>query len=137
MEYKLKFQLPYIDCTNYKEKDLLSFINLVNGSRVGNLLCKYRYGTITYDQEDKQKFYPIVNELDNFSRSKTNCIIFDIREGNCNKYNKLFLYQSILKDSGFYGFVAYNTETNKMLHIYNIDLNYTQLFDSIQRIFAK
>lgn len=134
MEYKLKFQLPYIDCTNYKEKDLLSFIKLINGSRVGQLLCGYKYGTITYDQEDKQKFYPIANELDNFSRSKTNCVIFNIKEGN---YNKLILYQSILKDSGFYGFVVYNTETNKMLHIYNIDLDYTQLLGTIQRILQK
>ena len=94
MEYFLKFNMPYITCDNYKEKELLNFIGIVNGSRVGLLLNGYSYANIRFSEEDKKHENPIITELDSFSRSKTNCIIFNIEN---NKYDKMnMIIQNLL-----------------------------------------
>ena len=134
MEYKLSFNMPYINCDNYKEKELINFIGIINGSRTGLLLNGYKYANIRFDDEDKKHEYPIITELDSFSRSKTNCIIFNSNEG---RYNKLFIYQSLNKDNPYYGILAYNTDTGKNVHIYNIEYDHSKLIIYIFRLLSK
>jgi len=134
-EYKLKFSLPYITCDNFKEKELINFIGIINGSIIGQYFNGSNYAHIDFDKTDKQKINPIVSVFDSFYRSKTNCIILNLKDNVY--YNKIFIYQTLFKNSGFYGIVAYNTETNKNLHIYNIDLNYTSLIINLDRIISK
>ena len=124
MEYFLKFNMPYITCDNYKEKELLNFIGIVNGSRVGLLLNGYSYANIRFSEEDKKHENPIITELDSFSRSKTNCIIFNIEN---NKYDKIFIYQTLNKENPYYGILAFSTETQKLTHIYNIEYDHSKL----------
>ena len=68
MEYTLKFEMPYINCDNYKEKDLLNLIELITNSRINDLICNHSYGNIKFSDDDKQHNYPNVTELDNFVR---------------------------------------------------------------------
>lgn len=121
MEYKLKFMMPYINCDNFKEKDLNNLLGVINGTRIRDLIKGYKYGNIKFDEEDKQKFYPIVNELENFTRSKTNCIIFDV---DSKKFEKLFLYQTLNRENPYYGIVGLKHD-GKSVHIYFIDLEYS------------
>ena len=76
--YNLKFFYCYIDCNNFKEKELLIFRNIVSNARLGNDIKFSSYGTITFNHEDTKHEYPILTELSSFSRGKTNAIIFDM-----------------------------------------------------------
>ena len=76
--YTLKFNFNYINCSKFKEKELLILRNIVSGSRIGENFYFYKYANISFDESDKKHEYPIVSELDNFGRSKTNGIIFKI-----------------------------------------------------------
>lgn len=127
--------MPYINCDNYKEKELMHFIGIISGSRTGLLLNGYSFGNIIFNEEDKKHEFPIIMELDSFSRSKTNCLIYNIK--NDNKYNKLFIYQTLNKDNPYYGILVYNTETGKSVHIYNIEYDYTKLIIYMFRLLSK
>ena len=131
MEYTLKFEMPYINCDNYKEKDLYNLMGVITGTRIGEYIEKYTYGNIRFADSDKQKKYPIVSELENFTRSKTNCIIFDVK-GN-NKYQKLFVYQTLNRENPYYGIVGLKDD-NTTIHIYFIDLDYSTLVINMFRI---
>lgn len=135
MEYKLKFNMPYINCDNYKEKELLNFIGIINGSRVGLLLTGYKYANLKFDDKDNKHEYPIITELDSFSRSKTNCIIFNISKNN--KYDKIFIYQTLNKENPYYGILAFNEETQKCTHIYNIEYDHSKIIIYMFRMLSK
>lgn len=134
MEYTLKFEMPYINCDNYKEKDLLNLIGVITGTRINETIDKYTYGNIKFSEDDKQHKYPIVNELDGFHRSKTNCIIFDIDPKYQKKYKKLFVYQSLNKENQYYGIVGMKSENNNFVHVYFINLDYSVLVMNMHRM---
>lgn len=126
MEYNnLKFSMPYINCTPLKEKETLVIRNIIAGARLGEMVRFWNYGNISFDEEDKQHWNPIIKELDIFVRSKTNCMIFDIVSKN--KYNKAILYCTLYPNDGFYGLLLYNTNTGKYSHICNINLLLTNM----------
>lgn len=133
--YKLKFNWCYIDCNNFKEKELILLRNTIACTRISNDITFYKYANISFDENDKKHETPIVTEFDNFTRSKTNAIIFDMKntEKNPGKFNKCIIYQHIMKNDGFYGFVFYNTETGRYNHIYNITNDRNELLVNIWR----
>jgi len=134
MEYTLKFEMPYINCDNYKEKDLINLLGVVSGTRIGEFVDHYTYGTIKFADNDKQHKYPIVTELDNFARSKTNCIIFDVKDKYNKKYDKLFVYQTLNRENPYYGIVGTKEENNKSVHIYFLELDYSVLVINMFRM---
>lgn len=136
MEYTdFKFAIPYINCSNFKEKDTLVLRNIIKGARIGDMLKFASYGNITFSEEDVPHWNPVITELDSFTRSKTNCMIFDI-DSNC-QYNKMFLYHTILPQHGFYGLLLYNSNINKFLHIYNIGYDINNLVIKMFKIINK
>jgi len=134
MEYTLKFEMPYINCDNFKEKDLINLLGVFTGTRINDMISKYTYGNIKFSDSDKQHKYPIVNELDNFTRSKTNCIIFDMAEKYNHKYQKLFVYQSLNRENSYYGIVGLKQDGQPTPHIYFLDLDYSVLIINMCRM---
>ena len=134
MEYTLKFEMPYLNCDNFKEKDLYNLMGVITGTRIGEYIEKYTYSNIRFVDSDKQKKYPIVSELENFTRSKTNCIIFDIKENNTNnKYKKLFVYQTLNRENPYYGIVGLKHD-DTTVHIYFLDFDYSSLVINMFRM---
>lgn len=132
---ELKFEMPYIDCLNFKEKELQTIINIISGSRVGQLISFNGYYNISFNEEDKQHWKPILSNLESFSRSKTNCFSYNILNGN--KYDKVFIYQTGGKEGGFYGFLFLNSIENKSLHLYNLKYDYTSLIVYLNQMVQK
>lgn len=130
--YSAKFEMPYISCVNFKEKESIILSNIIKGSRLGELVNFDGYANISFDEEDKNHWHPQIKPIESFTRNKSNSLVFGIK-GN-NKYNKIFVYQTSLKETRFYGFIFYNTETNKCLHIYNVEYDHTKLIIGMFRI---
>lgn len=137
--YKLKFSFCYIECSNFKEKELIIFKNIISNSRLGRNVIFNCYANITFDSDDKKHEYPIINELETFARSKTNGIIFDIPVGDYNDgtFEKVLLYQTTKyqtsnKNTGCYGLLFFNRETNLNSHVYNIDYDINDLIQHLQ-----
>ena len=52
MEYTdLKFSMPHINCTNFKEKDTLVIRNIIKGARLGDMISFSNYGNISFSNE--------------------------------------------------------------------------------------
>jgi len=134
MEYTLKFEMPYINCDNYKEKDLINLFGVITGTRINDMINHYTYGNIKFCDNDIQHKYPIVTELDNFTRSKTNCIIFDINEKYNHKYRKLFIYQTLNRENPYYGIVGLKSDGETLVHTYFINLDYSVLVINMSRM---
>jgi len=132
MEYTdLKFSMPYINCSNFKEKDTLIIRNIIAGARLGNMIAFSNYGNISFKDEDKLHWNPIVIDLNTFIRSKTNCLIFNIYSKNV--YNKAILYYSTMTNDSYYGLLLYNTETHKYSHIHNINSELTNMLITVYK----
>lgn len=129
---QIKFDHQFIRCDNFKSKHTPIILNTIGGSRLNRLIKFSRYANISYDADDIPKIKPIVNELDQFNRMKTNCLVYDVIFENSH-FNKLFIYQSINArgNGGFYGYVLYNEETGKQWHKYFIDKTEDELCRSI------
>lgn len=133
--YELKFDWFYIDCANFKERELLLLRNTIAKARLGHDLSFYKYATITFSQEDIKHETPIINELESFGRGKTNAIIFNMANTNINnnKFNKCLVYQTIYKTDAYYGYIFYHTETQRYIHIYNVNHDICELIIHIGR----
>ena len=129
--YELKFEMPYIDCGILKEKEILNILNIISGSRLGQNVSFSGYYNVCFNEEDKQHWKPIFTFLDGFSRSKTNSFCLNIL--NNSRFDKVFVFYNGVKDSLYYGLVFLNSETNKSLHLYNLDYDYTNLIVNISR----
>ena len=127
-----KFEMPYINGANFKEKEILNIANIINGSRIGENVYFCGYGNMSFSDEDNKHWYPRITKLDGFIRNKTNLMILNIKSNN--KYNYIFIYQTTTKDSGFYGILMYNSETNDSLHIYNVEYDWSRLVIVLSRI---
>lgn len=119
--YKLDFKICYLECSNFKEKELLYIRNLISTIRLGHQLSFNCYATITFNDDDKKHVNPNVTELSNYGRGKTNGIVFTINNDvdDLCTYNKLLIYKTQYSNSGspYYGYVLYNEDKN--LHIYS------------------
>lgn len=122
-DYKLEFILCYLNADNFKEKSARNLMNVIGGSRMMNFMTFDSFGHIDFAEDDSTHSHPLVSKLDKFSRSKTNCLIYDLKENIYNRaeYDKCFIYRSNGYREPSFGFVFLNTETNKCKHIFNID----------------
>lgn len=122
-DYKLEFILCYLSTDNFKEKSARNLMNVIGGSRMMNFMTFDSFGHIDFAEDDNTHSHPLVSKLDKFSRSKTNCLIYDLKENIYNRaeYDKCFIYRSNGYREPSLGFVFLNTETNKCKHIFNID----------------
>lgn len=131
-EYIGKFEMPYIECQNFKEKEGYIISGIISGGRIGSFINFSGFANIAFDDEDIQHWHPKVTILEKFTRSNSNALVYNINSNN--KYNKIFVYKTNTKDSGFYGLLFYNTETNKSLHIFNVELDYSRLVINMSRV---
>lgn len=133
--YKFNFDIWKLTLSNFKQKESEIFRNIIKETRLGKILSFSNYGIC--DFEDDCHIHPIVDELDKFSRSNTNMLIFNISKNDFtgDEYNKLFIYQNLGKIYESYGYVFYNTETKKQIHKYCIEYTLDNLLYSIYNTF--
>lgn len=118
--YNLKFITPHVMCSNFKEKDIAFINNVIFGGRLGEKISYVGTGNIRFDSDDKYQFNPICDTLEEFTKSKSNCLIYNITiKDENNPYNKIFVYQVISKtnDNHGYGYILFNDETNECTHV--------------------
>lgn len=128
-----KFEMPYTVASNFKEKEILTIANIISGSRLGDKLCFSGFAHMFFDEENDNKHWnPHIQLLEGFTRNKTNIMVLSIKEGY--KYDKIFVYQTTFKDSGFYGILCFNTETQKSLHIFNVEYDWSKFIIVLSRI---
>jgi hypothetical protein len=134
--HKLKFSFCYVDCNNFKEKDLIIFNNLVKNARIGRDLKFDSYANILFDESDTKHEFPILTKLQSFTRGKTNAILYTmpIDEYNDGTFTHCMIYQTTNKNTGSYGALFYNLETELFSHIYNIEYNPNDLVQHLQRV---
>lgn len=133
MTHNLKFLFSYIECSNFKEKELILFRNFVAGARLGREIKFSNYATVTFNEEDTKHDFPIVTEIDSFTRGKTNGIVFDMEKTSLNNgvFNKCFVYQTIYHNSGAYGYILFNSETGDSVHTFNVEYDTNELVKHI------
>jgi hypothetical protein len=120
--YNFEFWRWNFECDNFKQKPVQILMNTISGGRLSMDMKFESYGHIEFAPEDKSNRYPTISYLDGYTRSKTNCLIYNLvpSDKNKNYYDKCFIYHSIGSQDGSYGYVFYNTETKEMLHKYFI-----------------
>jgi hypothetical protein len=131
--YNLKFIFSYIECNNFKEKDLILLRNFISGCRLGREIKFSHYANVTFDENDKKHDFPIVTEIESFTRGKTNGIVFDMENTSLNNgvFTKCFIYQTLFNNSGAYGYILFNDETNEITHSFNIEYDANELVKHI------
>lgn len=133
--YNLKFLFSYIDCNNFKEKELILLRNFIGGCRLGREIKFSHYAMVTFDENDKKHDFPIVTEIENFARSKTNGIVFNMENTSLNNgvFTKCFVYQTLFRNSGAYGYILFNDETGDSIHTFNVEYDTNELIKHIYR----
>lgn len=131
--YNLKFIFSYIECNNFKEKDLILLRNFISGCRLGREIKFSHYANVTFDENDKKHDFPIVTEIESFTRGKTNGVVFDMENTSLNNgvFTKCFIYQTLFNNSGAYGYILFNDETNEITHSFNIEYDANELVKHI------
>lgn len=134
MNYELDLAINYQAFDNFKQKSALILRGLFSGGRMIDHAFFSSYGIITSLNDRKNKIY--IEEQDRFNRTKTNCLIYDLKytKYNPEKYNKLFIYYSITsRDTGWYGYVLYNTKTGKTFNKYCVEYTDDKLYQYVYR----
>ena len=123
MNYILKSSVFYENPENFKQKSMSILMNLL-GNSLMDFIKFNSYAIISFNDDKHIEFY--VEEIDKFTRAKINCLIYDLKENKYNNfstgYNKLFIYYTKMNKTMLYSFFLYNTETNKISHVYYIDM---------------
>ena len=129
MSYEITLNFYYQTFDSFKQKGALIIQNLFAGGRMIDYAKFHGYGIILTNGHKADKI--TIEDLDKFSRSKTNCIIFDTV--NKTKYNKVFVYQSINRENSYYGIVGLKNN-GESVHVYNIELDYAKLVINLLRM---
>lgn len=132
MNYEITLDFYYQTFDSFKQKACLILQGLFGGGRMIDYAVFHGYGIITTNGHKADKI--TIEEIEKFSRSKTNCIIYDLTYNKYNpgKYDKLFIYKTDMsRDNAFYGYILYNTETGKMVNKYNLDYMDDKLYQYI------
>lgn len=134
VSYSLKFEMPYITCDNFKEKEITIINNFISGARIRKIIKYGGLASIEFDEFDKHKHeFPKVKLLPSFVKQHTNGVIYDILVP-C-KYDKILIYQNILKNTNFYGFVIFNSnDPSQQFHYYNIEYDLTTFVKDVDRL---
>jgi hypothetical protein len=109
--------------------------NFISGARLGREIKFDTYATITFDENDKRHDFPIVTELESFTRGKTNGIIFNMENTSLNEgvFTKCVIYQTLCKNEGSYGYILFNEETGQSTHSFNIEFDTNELIKHIYK----
>ena len=132
MNYELDLAINYQAFDNFKQKAAFILQGLFSGGRMIDYAKFSSYAIITPLNEKNNKIS--VEEQERFNRAKTNCLIYDLtyNKWNPGKYDKLFIYYYITsRDTGWYGYVLYNTKTGKTSNKYCIEYSDDKLYQYI------
>lgn len=130
---KIKFDHQCIKCDNFKSKQSDIIRSTIAGSRLNDDMKFKSYANISFDEQDKKHVEPIVNELEMFHRTKTNCLVYDIFSKNSD-FDTLYIYQTLFRRGGFFGFVLKNESTGKQWHKYFVDYAEDELVRQIWKV---
>ena len=134
MTYEFDLAINYCTFNNFKQKAAYIVNSLFAQGRINDYMHFKSYGIIT-PLDDKNKHISI-EEIDKFNRIRTNCIIYDLtyNKWNPGKYDKCFIYFSnVTRDTNWYGYVLYNSETGDLKHKYCIKYEDDKLYQYIYR----
>lgn len=132
--YDINLAINYCTFDNFKQKSAYILNALFGNGRMRDYAVFSSYGVITPLNDKNNKIH--IEEIDKFNRSKVNCIIYDLTYNKYNehKYDKLFIYYStVTRDTSWYGYVFYNTKTEKTLHKYCIEYLDDKLYQYIYK----
>lgn len=122
MNFEIDLDIFYQNFDSFKQKSALILQNLFANGRIIDYAKFHSYGTVTPLDDRHSKIQ--IEELSKFTRSKVNCLIYDLTYNKYNpgKYDKLFIYSSTTsRNATWYGYVLYNTETHQTKHKYCIE----------------
>lgn len=137
--FNIKFNMPYIEADVFKQKHYGILLATIGNSRLSEYMHFDGPGLITFNEDDRQHNNPIVTLMDKYNRLKTNCLVYSLPENTSNMgyYDKLFIYYSAGSKISYYGYVLFNTKTNKNEHIYFIDDDYNDLTRCLNQSFNR
>lgn len=142
MYRRIKLSMPHHVPAVFKEKTMGMLVNGIKGARLSTYAKVYKYANITFD--DDRNFYMNVELMDSFKRGKTNGLVLDVVKQNKfydGSYDKVIIYAQEFKNSAFFAFVLYNTETKKSNHIYGFDRNdgllISKIYELLTNIYRK
>lgn len=138
MNYEINLAVNYQNFDSFKQKSALILQNLFAHGRIIDYAKFAGYGGIT-PLNDKHTQIS-VEEFPKFMRSKVNCLIFDLTYNKYNpgKYDKLFIYSSTTsRNTVWYGFILFNTETGKTMHKYCLEYSDDRLYQQIYTTLIK
>ena len=133
--YRLDLDVWKENFSNIVERDARQWITYMGACRIGKNVKFKGYGIVNYDEDDQiQKYHPIITEQDEYNKKTSNVLIFDVDIPNCD-YDKLFIYQNKQGNKGAMGFYVYSTkDPSNHIHKYYITNEVTQLLQSVNDI---
>ena len=134
MSYEITLDFYYQTFDSFKQKGALIIQNLFRDVRMADYARFHGYGLITTNGHKADKI--TIEDVDKFNRLKTNCLVYDLTYNKYNpgKYDKLFIYRTnTSKDNSFYGYILYNTKTDKTTNVYNIEYLDDKLYRYVYR----
>ena len=142
MYTRIKLSMPYHFPVVFKEKPMGMLVNAIKIARLSDYAKVYKYANITFD--DEQNFYMNVELMDSFKRGKTNGLVLDVLKDNKyydGSYDKVIIYSQEFKNTSFFAYVLYNTETKQSKHIYGFDRNdgllISKIYESLTNVYRK
>lgn len=137
--FNIKFEMPYIGTDTLKQKHYSVLITMIGNSRLRECMKFEGPGLISFEDDDTKHWHPIVTLMDKYNRLKTNCLIYSLPENpsNMGYFDKLVIYYSTGSKISYYGYVLYDTKTDKSEHIYFIEDNYNDLLRCLNQTFNR
>jgi hypothetical protein len=132
MEYIIDLPICYEKFDVFKQKATLILKSLFEVGRISDFMKFDNYGLISPLNEKSNQIK--VEDTDKFVRGKTNCMIYNLTKNKYNPgiYDKLIIYyNAVSRDTQWYGYILYNTETKEMLHKYYFDYADDKLYHKI------
>ena len=135
-KYDLALEYFYFDLGKLKESQIYQIKACLGGSRIGSQMHFCSFGRAYFEPEDVKHSHLIVEPVENYDKSKVNCVIYNL-DYNCQNmgyFDKLFIYLNQLKDT-YYGYVLYNSETKHSCQKAMIDPQEDYLINNLTRDF--
>lgn len=143
----VEFFQYHFNCDTFRKRDIAIILNTITGCRLNDDMKFAGYGIITFDEENDtaHRFPRIRFANDDGTQIKEtargiNCLVFDLPVTyKNNTFDKLYLYHTIgtNKKGTWYGWVAYNTETEKTSHRFFVDHDLNDLMIELNRFFSR
>ena len=126
----------HFTCDPFKQKHAMMIRNLLEGSRLLHQLQFDSYALLTFDENDIALKYPHIESIDGYNK-KVNCLIYNLKETDENPgiFNKLFITYYQGKHIQYYGYMMYNTETQKFNHKYFVSAEFGELAVALNKSF--